>query len=76
MFFPGWGRLCEIEISDNTNISINNIPEIKYSVLSSPHIGDAKYKIYLIKYQTATKIILHKMNESIDYNTMFVGYCW
>ena len=53
---------CDTIISDNTDIIINNVPEIRDSVLSYLHIGGVKYSIYSSKTETATNITIHKMN--------------
>ena len=43
----------------------NNIPEIKYLVLSSPHICATKYRICSGKTDTAKNITIHKMTERV-----------
>ena len=39
-------HLCSTIISWDIDLSINNTPEIAYFVLSSLHIGGAKYRVY------------------------------
>ena len=64
------GYLCYNIIAENTYLSSNNITEIRHSVLSSLHIGGAKYRIYSSKTETDTKITILKMTERIYSNTI------
>ena len=62
--------LCYTTISDNTYTSSNKIIEMRYLFLSYLHISGKKYRIHSGKEWTATNITIHKMTESIEYNTV------
>ena len=49
-------NLCYTIISGNKDLSSNNIPESRYSVLPYPHISGTKYRICSGKTYTATNI--------------------
>ena len=68
MVLPEHGNFCDTAIHENTDINSNNITEIRYSVVSSIHIGGEKYRINPRKSYTATKITIRKMTKRIHYN--------
>ena len=57
-------------ISENTDLSSNNITESKDLVLSSLHISGPRYRIYSSKSNTSTNDTINKMTESIKSNTI------
>ena len=63
---PYSGYVGDTVAAENTYLSTNNIPEIKYLVLFSLNIGGSKYRICSRKTDTATNITIHKMTERID----------
>ena len=63
---PDDNNLRDTIIPENTYPSSNNILESRDLVLSSLHIYDVKYSIYSRKTEMATKIMFHKVTESIE----------
>ena len=65
-FIPYYGHLWDIVIPDNRDIISNNIIERTFL---SPYFW---YKIQDIirKTDIATNVIIHKMTESINFNTI------
>ena len=66
-------NLCDTIISRNTDLRRNNIPESIYLVLSSLHIGGAKYRVYLRK-NTNWHKYYHLQNDWNDLVYNFGGY--
>ena len=52
----------------NTPPISNNITESRYLVLSSLHIDDPKYRIFLSKTAITTNVTIQKMTWNIDYS--------
>ena len=73
MFLTDDCNLCDTIIADNTDLRSDNITEIIDSVISSFHIGGAKYRIHSRKIETDTNITIQKITESIDSNTILEG---
>ena len=63
-------HLCDTIIAGNTDLTSNNIPEYRYSVLPSLHISGAKYRIFSGKADNAKNITIQKIMERIGSNNI------
>ena len=64
--YNGW--LCDTSVPENAYFISNNITEIIASVIFSLQIGGTKYRIYLIKADSPTNTIIHKITENFNSN--------